>query len=157
MKTHYYVFLLLLFISCCSSNKEISSKDGESLLNYNIILGEGGGFTGNQDGYYIDTLGVVKSFSGITFSKSKMNYIGQLSITQIIEINDLFKTIKNKKYNQNGNMTSYLVLTRNNDELRFSWENTVPDKKALPELVNFYQKVTDIIIRLNKETRLQNE
>jgi hypothetical protein len=150
MKTHYHVFLLLLFISCCSSNKEISSKDGESLLNYNIILGEGGGFTGNQNGYYIDTVGIVKSYSGITFSKSKMDYVGQISLAQVSEINDLLQTIKNKKYNQNGNMTSYLVLTKNNDELRFSWENTVPNKNAPPELLNFYQKLTGIINKLNK-------
>ena len=150
MKNYYYIFLLLLLISCCSSNKEISSKSGESFLYYNIILGEGGGFTGNQNGFYIDTLGVVKSFSGITFSKSKMNNIGQLSITQINEINNLIQTIKDKKYNQAGNMTSYLVLTKNNSELRFSWENTVPDKNASQELLSFYYKVTDIINKLNK-------
>jgi hypothetical protein len=150
MKIHYYLFMLLLLISCCSSNKEISSKGGESLLNYNIILGEGGGFTGNQNGYYIDSLGVVKSFNGIIFSKSKMDSIGQLSITQINEINNLFETIGNKKYNQIGNMTSYLVLTKNNYELRFSWKGTVPDKNAPTELINFYQKVTDIINKLNK-------
>jgi len=141
---------LLFLISCCSSNKDITSKDGESLLVYNVILGEGGGFTGNQNGYFIDTLGVVKSFSGITFSKSKMNYIGKLSVAQIMEINNSFQTIKDIKYNQNGNMTSYLVLTKNSDELRFSWENTVPDKNAPPELLSFYQKVTDIINKLNK-------
>src|ERR1035437_5020247 len=150
MENYYYIFLLLLLISCCSSNKEISSKSGESFLYYNIILGEGGGFTGNQNGFYIDTLGVVKSFSGITFSKSKMNNIGQLSITQINEINNLIQTIKDKKYNQAGNMTSYLVLTKNNSELRFSWENTVPDKNASQELLSFYYKVTDIINKLNK-------
>ena len=150
MKSHYYLFVLALLISCCSSNKEISSKDDLPLLSYNVILGEGGGFTGNQTGYFIDTLGVVKSFNGITFSKSKMNIIGKLSNAQINEINILIQTIKDKKYNQNGNMTSYLVLTKNNNELRFSWENTVPDKNAPPELLSFYQKVTDLINKLNK-------
>src|ERR1035437_433717 len=150
MKVYYSIFLFLLSVPCCSSNKEISSKSSESLLDYNIILGEGGGFTGNHDGYYIDSLGLVKSYSGITFSKSKMNNIGQLSITQINEINNLIQTIKDKKYNQAGNMTSYLVLTKNNSELRFSWENTVPDKNASQELLSFYYKVTDIINKLNK-------
>jgi hypothetical protein len=150
MKVYYSIFLFLLSVPCCSSNKEISSKSGESLLDYNIILGEGGGFTGNHDGYYIDSLGLVKSYSGITFSKSKMNDIGQLSIAQINEINNLFQTIKDKKYNETGNMTSYLVLTKNNYELRFSWIGTAPDNNAPPELLSFYQKVNDIISKLNK-------
>ena len=151
------MFLLLLLISCCSSNKEIISKGGESFIYYNIILGEGGGFTGNQNGFYIDTLGVVKSFSGITFFKSKMKNIGQLSNTQINEINNLFPEIQDKKYNQNGNMTSYLVLTKNNNEVRFSWENTLPDKNAPPELLSFYRKIIDIINKLNKQKESQNE
>ena len=79
-----------------------------------------------------------------------MNNIGHLSITQINEINNLFQTIKDKKYNQTGNMTSYLVLIKNNFELRFSWIGTVPDKYVPPEIVSFYQKVTGIISKLNK-------
>ena len=150
MKNYYYLFLLLLLSSCCSSNKEVSSKDGESMLRYNILIGEGGGFTGNQNGYYIDSLGTLKSFSGITFSKSKMENKGQLSIAQIQEINNSFHTIMDKKYNQVGNMTSYLVISKDNYELRFSWEGTMPDKNVPSELVSFHQKVTDIIKKLNK-------
>ena len=150
MKMHYYLFLLPLLLSCCSANKDISSIGGVSLLNYNIILGEGGGFTGNHSGFYIDSLGVVNSFNGITFSKSKLNKIGQLSIAQINDINNSFQTIVEKKYNQVGNMTSYLVLTKNNSELSFSWEGTTPDNNVPPEIVSFCQKVNDIINKLNK-------
>jgi hypothetical protein len=150
MKNIYYLIPLLLLISCCSSSKEISSQDEKSKLDYNIIIGQGGGFTGNQIGFYIDTLGVVKSFNGRTFSKSKMDSLGSLSNVQKSEINISFKSIINSRYNQVSNMTSYLVLTKNEFEKRFSWEGTYPDKNVPSELTNFYQEVTKIINELKK-------
>ena len=149
MKIQYYLFMLVLIISACSSNKDLSKQNEESLP-YNIIVGQGGGFTGNHSGFYIDTLGLVKSFSGISFARSKMENIGQLSSAQINDINSSFQTIMNSKYNQVGNMTSYMVITKNNYELRFSWEGTYPDKNVPPEIVTFYQKVNDVINKLRK-------
>jgi hypothetical protein len=149
MKIQNSLFMLFLLLSACSSNKDVSKQNEES-LSYNIIVGQGGGFTGSQDGYYIDTLGIVKSFSGITFANSKMVNIGQLSPGQINDINTLFHSIMNSNYSQVGNMTSYLVISKNNFQLRFSWEGTYPDKNVPSELVNFYQKVNDIINKLRK-------
>jgi hypothetical protein len=141
--------MLLLLLTGCSSNKDIAKQKEES-LNYNIIVGQGGGFTGNHTGYYIDTLGTVKSFSGISFSKSKMDSIGHFSPSQINELNLLFQSIVDSKYNQVGNITSYLAISKNNYELRFSWEGTSPDKNVPPEVVSFYQKVNDLINKIRK-------
>lgn len=149
MKTQYYLFTLLLLLSACSSNKDLA-KQNEVSLPYNIVVGQGGGFTGGHTGYYIDTLGLVKSFSGISFTKSKMENIGQLSSAQISDINSSFQAIMNIKYNKVGNMTSYIVITKNNYELRYSWEGTYPDQTVPPELVNFYQKVNDAINKSRK-------
>jgi hypothetical protein len=144
MKIQYYLFILLLLFTACSSNKDLTKQDKVSLP-YNIVVGQGGGFTGGHTGYYIDTLGLVKSFSGVSFARSKMENIGQLSSSQINEINSSFQAIMNIKYNKVGNMTSYIVIAKYNYELRFSWEGTSPDQNVPPELVTFYQKVNNAI------------
>jgi hypothetical protein len=149
MKTFNCLFLLLLLFTGCSSNKDVS-KQLDALLKYNIVIGQGGGFAGTHNGYYIDTLGIVKSFSGISFSKSKMENLGQLLPAQIDDINSSFQSVMNSKYSQVGNVTSYLVISKDNNEYRFSWEGTFPDKNVPPEIVSFYQKVNDIINKLKK-------
>jgi len=151
MKYYFIAFLALLIIPACSSSEKMSGAQIQSdLLDYNIILSKGGGFTGNYQGYIIDSTGVVNSFEGIIMLNAQKVYKGTLSKEQINEINKLFPTILKTSYNESGNMTTSILLNKENTEINFSWPGVVPDKIVPAELVQFYERINKIINHLKE-------
>ena len=151
MKEYVLLLMIIVFIPCCSSSrKAIISNESDALLDYNIEISQGGGFTGNYQGYTIDSTGVVKSFEGVISANSQRDEKGKLSQVQISEINKLIPSILGIRYKENGNMTTSIVLKKRSDEIRFSWEGITPGKKVPAELANFYEKVNNIITKINK-------
>jgi len=149
----YYVLLiaaLLMLPGCSSSGKLNETQNQMALLDYNITLSKGGGFTGVHQGFFIDSTGKVSSFEGIITTNVKNIYKGSLSSEQINEINNLSAGVVKINYNQNGNMTSSISLKNKFNEFNFSWPGVAPDKNVPAELVQFYEKLSNIINHLKE-------
>jgi len=146
MKKYILLILSLLFIpACSSSNKTAVTVEPPVLLDYNITLSHSGGFTGRSQGFTIDSTGIVSSFEGKITPDIKKVYKGKMNKEQLIELNKLFPTIIKTSYAENGNMTTSILLVKENKELRFSFGGMEPDKFVPSELVKFYDSLNIII------------
>lgn len=146
MKHIMAVSVLLLFLSACSSNKTIMlNNENDLLLGYSITFGQRGGFTGNNQGYYIDSSGTVRSFSGIILKDAKMEYKGRLKDDQIVKIRNFIPSVAQVDYKEKGNITNYIILKNSDGELRFSWPGPDPAKDVPQPLVEFNQILNDAI------------
>lgn len=148
MKRYFLLFISVLLIQACSSTNKLGDNEKAELLEYNITLSQGGGFTGERQGYIIDSSGTVNSFSAMPNSAVKTSIKGKMSIEQIAEVNKLFPSILGTKYNENSNMTTSILLKKGNTEFRYSWGGVEPDKNVPSELSAFYARVINIINNL---------
>ena len=151
MKYYALLFLVSLIVPACSSTNKLSeTKNMTSLLDYNITISKGGGFTGNYEGYKIDSTGTVSSFEGIITSNLKKVYRGAFTKDQIDHINKLFPAILKISCNESGNMTTSITLGKVAHELNYAWAGVVPGKNVPSELVRFYEELNNIINHLKE-------
>jgi hypothetical protein len=145
------MFLLLMIIPACSSSNKLSNSQIQpTLLDYSITISQGGGFTGGYQGYLIDSTGTISSFESMLTYKSQRVRKGILSEARIMELNKLFTSIINIKFNENGNMTTSVMLSNGGHKLSFSWPGVEPGVNVPSELVQFYKKINNIINHLEK-------
>jgi len=144
LKYFLFSFIILFAFQSCAGSK--NSQKATQHLKYNIVYGSGGGFTGVRTGKFIDSLGVVSKWEGITFSKAKRVKIDSLSQLQIKKINDYL--IKNPldiyTLNESGNSTVFLTLTNSKNETKFSWKENESSSKLPAKIKEFYQLLLDI-------------
>lgn len=148
MKKYLLSILLSLLIAACSSSDKLGKDENPLLLDYNVTISQGGGFTGERQGFIIDSTGTVNNFSRMLKSDIKTTYKGKMSDEQIAELNKLFPSILNTRYNENGNMTTSVLLKNKDLEFRFSWGGTDPGQNVPVELRTFYDKINFIIKNL---------
>lgn len=134
------VVLLLLLCSCSSQNLS-SGRAEEVFLIYNIKVGESGGFTNNNQGYIIDSTGLVSSFQAIAIKAPVLKALGNLTPDDIKELNLSINEIKDQKYSEKGNITSYISLTKGSEELRVSWPGHEPNGSVPEQIRKFYSKL----------------
>lgn len=145
--------LCLLYAGC--SNKD-AAKNSQIMPCYTITYGSGGGVTGLYDGYYIDSLGTVSSWSGRTFATSEKKTLGRLTEKEISEMTSAIKDnhLLDISHRQNGNITTYFIFRKTGGEqTTISWPGFAPDKKISEELNSFYKKFLSIINRVKQYQR----
>lgn len=143
MKFLVISILALCISGCCGSSKSLIQPQ----LNYNIKFGSGGGFTGNTEGYLIDTTGAVQKWTGKTFDTAKFQSLSTLSEEEINKLNAMITDLDlfNIEYRKTGNMTNFIVLSRDSSEHRISWE-VFAGNSDLPNNVKlFYNKLNEMI------------
>lgn len=139
------ILILAASLCSCSSNRATQNGSGKTLLSYNIVIGESGGFTGNNSGYSIDSTGAVKSFEGIITPEAKQKVVGHLNEEQIQKINQLIPELLKASSSEKANLTSYITLRKDGKVVRYTWPGPSPNKNA-PEAINkFYTEVNSII------------
>lgn len=148
MKLKHLVGIILVLTAClssCSSNRTSQNGSGETLLSHNIIIGQSGGFTGENSGYSIDSTGAVKSFEGIITPETSQKDKGQLSKDQINKINELISELLKTKYSEKGNLTSYITLRKSGSTVRYSFPGPIAGKDVPEAVKRFYAEVNSIV------------
>lgn len=134
-----------LLLLNCSSGDNIS--DCENKLEYEVVTGSGGGFTGAKNGFIIDTAGNVYSWNGITTEAAKKKSEGKLSCEQIGELNSVINSSElfNVEFKEHGNMTSFISLKKQGNKTNISWND---NKKAdLPESIKKFNGIISEILK----------
>ncbi|MGE5621284.1 MAG: hypothetical protein ACM3U0_01790 [archaeon] len=138
--------VVLAFALCsCAANKSSPKSSGETTLSHNITIGESGGFTGNNEGYTIDSTGMVKSFKGIMTQDPTEKLRGRLNEQQMQKINGLITELLKIKYSEKGNLTSYITLRSGNTVTNYSWPGPSLGKDVPEPVSRFYTELTNII------------
>lgn len=144
--------ILLIVISLCSCSAQRASENvsENTLLSHSIVIGESGGFTGNNSGYSIDSTGLVKRFEGFVTTTASEKEKGRLSKEQIQRINDLIPGLLKSKYSEKGNLTTYITLRKNGTATRYSWSGPIPGKNVPEEISRFYSEIKSMINSLQE-------
>ncbi|MGE5400077.1 MAG: hypothetical protein ACM3S2_06720 [Ignavibacteriales bacterium] len=144
----FTIILFLLALASCSSDR--NAAHNSTLLSHSIIIGQGGGFTGRGQGYFIDSTGTVSSYEGLGIPDTGMKVKGRLSDDQITEINRIIPEVLQTQSGGKGNMTSYLVLKKGEKETGFTWSGITPGNSVPSQLRDLYGKLNNMIHSLNK-------
>lgn len=127
-----------IFLVSCSGSKCTASDK----LEYSIITGEGGGFTGIQNGIFIDTSGTVFSFNGKTFDTAEKKKLGVLPQDAVPELNKLSNEIDTISFRVQSNIYKYITLKKNGSmDIVLSWNDA---SQHPPALDKFYKKIIEI-------------
>ncbi len=148
--------LLVLFATLaggCTAQKEAERPQGETPLHFAIILGSGGGFAGRYEGYYVDSLGAVSSWRGVTFGNSTRKEIGTLEPGKCAAIQDMITgdSLLAMNFTNAGNLTSFMTLASGAGEYRFSWEGTNPDNAVPAPVRALHSKILEYINTLTHQ------
>ena len=152
MKIKYHIIFisvvaLLYSFGCSSSGKTENKNSINNIMEYSIIIGSGGGFTGSYDGHLIDSLGQVFRWSGKTFTTADLTSIGKLSE---VELQSAIKSIKesdimNTSFKEHGNVTTFIRLKKSELEYSVSWIGLEPDNKVPENIRELYSRLKKII------------
>lgn len=160
MKIKYLIVLIsgLAFFNSinCSSSGNIGKKNSiNSTLEYSIIVGSGGGFSGSYEGYLIDSLGQIFNWSGKTFSTADLASIGELNEDEIqtvkTSIND--SNILNTSFKEHGNVTTFIRLKNSKFEYSVSWIGLDPDNKVPENIRELYSRLKKIIDSITNDRK----
>ena len=144
------LFLLTLtFLACHSfdSTKSETSSLVSPPHDFKLIIGEGGGFTGQWAGYTIDSTGAVLSWRGrIAEDDSKPS--GRLGRNQIAE---LWGKIDNAHFFEidtsgSGNLTQLMIVTANGKTHRASWakqDATISKRSPIQDLYDVCRSIIE--------------
>jgi|GEM_PF-889906 len=154
MKTYLNIILFSLFVFAgCSSSQQSASKCDSIFLKYEISFGSGGGFTGERNGYTLDTLGNVEvwhKYSALSTDKHKM---GKLTCEQIKYLNNYIDSSKIDSvfYNKKGNVTNFITLKNKTSNVEISWPETLKHDNVPAGIIDFYNLLVRNISQINKK------
>lgn len=125
---------MVLFGGCKSSSPV---KQYETYKGAKLILGSGGGFTGEYKEYIILENGDV--FKRSTFD-DKLVYLGKLKKNDALQLFENFATLglQNKSLNLPGNMNKYIKYVKDDNEHVLQWSYD-KDKMIDPSIAMFYK------------------
>ena len=120
-----FVFSVLAILACHShdSTKSDSHSDIPVPSDLRLVIGEGGGFTGEWNGNTVDSSGSVFSWRG-TKAEENSQRSSKLKATQLRE---LWSSIADGHFFEidsagTGNMTQFMTVSANGKMHRVSWE-----------------------------------
>ncbi len=141
----------------CKSNKIKSDipeaiNQNEKVDSFNIIISNGGGFTGLKNGYTLNSAGVVKRWRQLSFVKDTTIWKVQ---TDGIKIKDFRKKLVNsgilkKQYKDTGNITFVLSYQIPDTTYTWSWNGKNGGKNVPTEIKDWFKDITDYIISVQK-------
>lgn len=140
----------LLFAACQSS--ETSKPDLYSQTSpphdFQLVIGEGGGFTGQWNGYIVDSTGTVSSWRG-TAPEQNMKRTAKLARKQL---DKLWQSITNARFfdfdsTGTGNMTVAMQVTANGTIHRTSWAKPSGGRVPLAPVQALYDSCHTMVSR----------
>jgi hypothetical protein len=140
----------LLFAACQSS--ETSKPDVYSQTSaprdFHLMIGEGGGFTGQWNGFVVDSTGTVSSWRGTT-PEQNVKRTTKLARPQFEK---LWQMILNARYfdidtSGTGNMTVAMQVTANGTVHRTSWSKPSGARTRLAPVQALYDSCRTLVSR----------
>jgi hypothetical protein len=140
----------LLSLSCQSS--EAAKPDPYSQpsvpSDFQLVIEEGGGFTGQWNGYIVDSIGIVSSWRG-TSPEQNVKRTAKLAHQQL---DKLWQTIANARFfdidtTGTGNMTVAMQVTAYGTVHRTSWAKPTGTRAHLASVQVLYDSCRTIVIR----------
>ena len=141
---------VLTILSCQSS--DMTKSDIHSLTSapsdFQLVIGEGGGFTGQWNGYVVDSTGTVSSWHG---TSPEQNVERSTKLARPLFIR-LWQTITNARFFEidttgTGNMTVAMQVTANGTVHRTSWAKPFGTRSHLAPVEVLYDSCRTIVAR----------
>lgn len=119
-----FLILTLSFLACQSSRS--TQSESRSLVSvprdFRLVIGEGGGFTGQWTGFTVDSSGAIFSWRGQMAEQSQKQYARFSSR----RFNELWQKIADAHFfdidtSGTGNMTQFMIVSANGKVHRTSW------------------------------------
>ena len=94
----------------------------------------------------MDSTGKVIKWTGRTFDSARKSFSKQLNKDEIYSIINLIDTtgIQNTKYNEHGNVSSFMTIKTDKGEKRISWNGLEPDSEVPENIRRFYSAIKQI-------------
>ena len=165
---HLKLVLILFLIILSTTQNGCKSKDIKSnkiksnitgainqeakIDSFNIIISNGGGFTGLKNGYTLNSAGVVKRWRQLSFVNDTTIWKVQ---TDGIKIKDFRKKLVNsgileKQYKDTGNITFVLSYQIPDTTYTWSWNGKNGGENVPSEIKDWFKDITDYIISVHK-------
>jgi len=140
----------LLIASCQSSEtaKPDLYSQTSAPSDFQLVIGEGGGFTGQWNGYIVDSTGTVSSWRG-TSPEQNVKRTAKLARKQL---DKLWQSITNARFfdidtTGTGNMTVAMQVTANGTVHRTSWAKPPGTRSPLAPVQVLYDSCRTIVTR----------
>jgi hypothetical protein len=144
------IFSVLAILACHSydSSRSDSRSDISVPTDLHLVIGEGGGFTGEWNGYTVDSSGSVFSWRG-TKAEEHSQRASKLTATQFRE---LWNSIADGYFFEidssgTGNMTQFMTVSANGKVHRVSWAKSSATASDLTPVQRIYNTCRGIITR----------
>ena len=140
----------LLVISCQSAETTKPDLTPSSTIpsDFQLVIGEGGGFTGLWNGYVVDSTGAVSTWRGIS-PEQNAKRTAKLARQQFAK---LWQTIVNARFfdidsSGTGNVTVAMQVTANGTVHRTSWAKPTGTQSPLTPVQVLYDSCRTIVTR----------
>ena len=135
------IIILVFHLWSCSSSDKAKVPSGENMQNdFTLILQEGGGFSGQMNGYTITGNGKIQHWR--QFPGKEKTILWETSVDPATV--EQFRLELEKSgalqhpLNKTGNMTTSVVFIRKDEKFVWSWRM---NSNPLPSLQSWYNKV----------------
>ena len=122
-----------------------STSDLNHVQNFKIDYYTTGGVTGRSDGLTVNSVGQLKIWNGITYTKRIISDSLLIKNDDIIRLSKLLEdsTIYNFKHKETGNLTTILNFTSDSGSNTISYSETITN-------TSFPHKIKELISKLNE-------
>ena len=140
-----------LFLVSCQSSKatkpDLSSLESVP-SDFQLVIGEGGGFTGQWSGYVVDSLGTVFSWRGTSPDRN----LKRTTTLARPQFDKLWQMISNARFFEfdttgTGNMTVAMQVTAGGTVHRTSWAKPSGTRPRLAPVQMLYDSCRTIVTR----------
>ncbi len=134
-----------VLFSCCGTHEKTAERPARP-ENLTIVFGEGGGFSGQWQGYTIEPDGAILQWQGRA-AGAKPSPAGMLNESAFdhlwneIHDRDILQTTGTAP----GNMTRFISITSGQETHRISWAMDAKDSGKTAELDKFYNLCGQIV------------
>lgn len=134
----------LSVLGCCGFKSSTCTSGGQSEEAFQVVIGNGGGFTGLYTGYRIDSNGAVRRWSGFSGKVDSLRAIGKLSGKEMARLKASVKAIDFMSIptGEPGNITSFVEARIDSVSHRAAWAGMYED--APPALQPLVQDLLNI-------------
>jgi len=146
----FCVVSILTILACHSSDSSRSGSRSDSSVpsDFHLVIGEGGGFTGEWNGNTVDSTGLIFSWRGAKAEQDAK----QISRLKTAQFHELWQSIEEGRFfdidsSGFGNMTEFMMVSANGKVHRVSWAKQGPTASDLTPVQRIYNTCRGIIAR----------